>query len=108
MKPLIAFVLFLSLTLTTGCFKTTVVVSPDYDPTQEIPNVEELRLHLFDLIPLGSPIDMGRACPNGAGIVETRFLVTIEIISISQVRVYCNPSSADLDTTRPTLATISL
>ncbi len=109
MKRLIALVLFVSLTLfATGCFHNTVVVSPDYDPAQEIPDVEELRLHLLDLVPLGSPINMGEVCSTGAGVVETRYFISLGIISISQARVFCNIGSAELDTSGPTLVSMSL
>jgi hypothetical protein len=91
MRRLLALVLFVSLTLfASGCFHNTIVVSPDYDPSTEIPNVEELRIHLFDIIPLGSPINMEEVCPTGAGVVETRSFISLYVFGFSQARVYCN------------------
>lgn len=91
MKRMLTLVLFVALTLfASGCFHNQIVISPDYDPAQEIPNVEELRIHLIDLVPLGSPINLDEVCPTGAGVVETRSLFAISILSFSQARVYCN------------------
>lgn len=83
--------------VSTGCFHNTIVTSPDYDPAQEIADHEELRIHLLGLVPLGGPINLDALCPQGAGVVETRYLIGISIVDFSQARVHCSPGGAELD-----------
>ena len=88
-----------------GCFHNKVVTSPDYDPGQTVPDHEEMRLHLFQLIPLNSAVNLSEVCPGGAGVVETRYLIGLQWIGIpidiSQARVHCVPGGAEADVESP-------
>lgn len=79
----------------TGCFHNRIVTSPDYNPSKSTPDAEELRLHLFELIPLSGPVSLDATCPNGAGVVESRLFFRILFLGFSQTRVYCNSVAAD-------------
>ena len=83
--------------LSTGCFHNKIVTSPDYDPGQTVADHEEIRLHLIRLVPLGGNINLDTICPGGAGVVETRYFISLSVIDISQARVHCVPGGAELD-----------
>lgn len=83
--------------VSTGCFHNQIVTSPDYDPGQTTADHEEIRLHLIRLVPLGGSINLDAICPGGAGVVESRYFISLSVIDISQARVYCTPGGADLD-----------
>ncbi|RAL20284.1 hypothetical protein DL240_18060 [Lujinxingia litoralis] len=79
----------------TGCFHNRIVTSPDYNPSKSTPDAEELRLHILELIPLNSPVNLEATCPNGAGVVESRIFFRVYFLGFSQTRVYCNTVAAD-------------
>lgn len=97
-RLLISLVLVVALAVvSSGCFHNRIVTSPEYDPGQTTPDHEELRLHVIGLVPLGSPVNLDDVCPQGAGVVETRFFLNLSVFSIGQARVHCSPTGADGD-----------
>ena len=79
--------------VSTGCWNNKIVTSPDYDPGQTSPDVEDISFHLLGLIHLTGDIDLNEVCPGGAGVVESKQF----IFGIGQTAVYCTPGGADLD-----------
>ena|SRR5690554_3996471 len=81
-----------------GCFHNRIVASPDYNPSKTTPDAEDNSIHILGLFPMSSPVDLNATCPNEAGVLESRMLANLGIITISQTRVYCNSVAADAGT----------
>lgn len=90
MNRIIMLLLLVALALPAlGCYHNQVIMAPDYDPSVDIADEEDLRLHLFGLFPLQQDVNLQEVCANGAGVVESRVLFRIGIVDFSQTRTYC-------------------
>lgn len=96
MKRIILLAILIAITLPSfACYKTQVVVSPDYDPAARSPSAQVTRVHILGLVPAGGDINAREHCRSGVGVVETEMVLKWALISVGRVNLYCANPRAD-------------
>ena len=72
-----------------GCYHQQVIVDTNYNASKSMPDYQSTYFHILGLFGISNDVTLNEVCPNGAGVVENKTLITINVLTIEQLAVYC-------------------